>query len=75
MATEPDEIGCTAFETSATTDRNTLFTPPCACPRCAPAESFEDDTPNTIWLRNDGRLVRHTVENMDLSAAGHELLG
>lgn len=75
MATDSDDIECTAFDTSAATDRNTLFTPPCACPRCTPVASLEDDAPNTIWLRNDGRLVRHDVENMQLGAAAHELLG
>lgn len=75
MAMEPDDLECTAFDTSATTDRNTLFTPPCTCPRCTPTESLEDDSPTTIWLRSDGRLVRHDVENMELSSSGHDLLG
>ncbi len=75
MTPETNEIECTAFTTSATNDRNTLFTPPCACPRCTPVESLRDTTSNTIWLRTEGRLVRYDVENMQLNDAGRTLLG
>ena len=67
-----DAVECTATEHAA----NPLVTPPCACPRCAPAaEPREADAPNTIWLATDGRPVRHDVEDMELGRTGHSLLG
>ena len=73
-AEEPD-VECTAFERSATTERNALFTPPCTCPRCVAPDY--DTTPDrtTIWLRTEGPPVRHRVEDMTLGHHGQALLG
>lgn len=72
------EIECTAFDQSATNDRNALFTPPCACPRCAPTEAdrhTHDDAGHTLWLDVGGRRVRHDVQALDLGEAGRHMLG
>lgn len=76
---ELGEIECTAFDQSATTERNALFTPPCICPRCRPPEFDATDretrTPGTMWVQVDGRSVRHDVAPMELGDAGRSLLG
>ncbi|MEM7093417.1 MAG: hypothetical protein AAF567_10485 [Actinomycetota bacterium] len=66
---------CTAFATTATSDRNFLFTPPCSCPRCAPDEIVDERGPGTMWLTIDGRRVRRDVEALPLGAEGRSLLG
>ena len=75
MAAEPDDIECTAFDRSAMSDRNVLFTPPCACPRCRPDPTVESDGASTIWLPIDGRPVRHEVTALELGSTGSSLLG
>ena len=68
-----EEIECTA-DRAGGDQPNILFTPPCACPRCAPEEIIESDDRH-IWLPVQGRRVRFELTDMDLGATGRSLLG
>jgi len=78
MGEAPGEIECTAFDTTATNERNALFTPPCECPRCTPPvpQRTEDGGPTTIWLRQrPGPPVRHDVIDLELGEGAKSQLG
>jgi len=65
---------CTANVGEGESPPNPLFTPPCACPRCAPTTSYEvrrDDG----WLRISGDQHRYRVEPVELGALGRDVLG
>ena len=67
------EIECTADRADA--DRpNILFTPPCACPKCAPPEIHESSD-QYLWVTIEGRRVRFDLVNMQLGTTGQSLLG
>ena len=71
-----EAVECTAFDTTATNDRNPLMTPPCACPRCAPPPvEISDDGRKAIWLPVRGRPVRFEVDDLELGRTGHDVLG
>lgn len=70
-----DEIECTAIDRSGDpATANVLFTPPCACPRCAPQRFDTEPGPGVIWLPVGGRPVRHRVENLTLGETGRNYL-
>ena len=72
----PREVECTALDRSGdVTTANALFTPPCACPRCAPQRFDDEPGPGVIWVPVDGRPVRHQVDDMTLGTTGQNLLG
>lgn len=74
--TNTDDIECTAIDRSGDpATANVLFTPPCACPRCAPQRFDAEAGPAVLWLPVDGRPVRHRVENLTLGPAGVRYLG
>lgn len=69
-----NEIECTAIVDNGEPTRNLLFTPPCACPNCAPT-SVEQARGDRNWLRLPGRPQRHRVEVVDLGVHGRRMLG
>lgn len=68
------EIPCTAIVGDGEERPNILFTPPCACPRCAP-DPVVDGRPDRNWLRLPGDPQRHRVEVLDLGVTGRAVLG
>lgn len=69
-----DEIECTAIVGDGEVRRHLLYTPPCACPNCAP-EPLGTTRPDRNWLRVPGMAQRQRVEVVDLGATGHDVLG
>ncbi len=69
-----DEIECTAVVAEGDERPNILFTPPCACPRCAP-DAPTAGRPDRNWLRLPGQRQRHRVEAIELGATGRHSLG
>jgi len=70
------EQACTAIRADGDIPPNVLFTPPCACPRCAPATVYNHDgNRDDGWLRVRGHQQRYRVEMVELGAAGHAVLG
>ncbi|MEL6984438.1 MAG: hypothetical protein AAFO29_18575 [Actinomycetota bacterium] len=69
-----DEIECTAIVDNGEPTRHLLFTPPCACPRCAP-EPADQSRAERDWLRLPGQAQRHRVEEVTFGATGRTVLG
>ena len=68
------EIECTATVADGDERPNPLFTPPCACPRCAP-EPVLEGRPDRDGLRLSGDPRRHRVRLVDLGETGRAVLG
>jgi hypothetical protein len=69
--TEPE---CTAAAAHGDAPPNILFTPPCACPRCAPERTYEQ-ADGSQWLRLRGHRQRYRVEVVPLGETGRAVLG
>jgi hypothetical protein len=69
-----DDIPCTATVGDGEERPNILFTPPCACPRCAP-DPVVRGRPDRNWLRLPGDRIRYRVEVVTLGALGRDVLG
>lgn len=69
-----DDITCTAVTGDGEERPNILFTPPCACPRCAP-DPVVSQRPDRNWLRLPGLRQRHRVEVVALGETGRAVLG
>ncbi len=69
-----DEIECTAIVGNGEPTRDLLFTPPCACPSCAP-EAAVQARADRGWLRLPGHRQRLRVEVVDLGVTGRHVLG
>lgn len=69
-----DEIECTAIVDNGEPTRNLLFTPPCACPNCAP-DPVTATRADRNWLRLPGRPQRLRVQVVDLGRTGRAVLG
>ncbi|MGI9595643.1 MAG: hypothetical protein ACR2QK_05765, partial [Acidimicrobiales bacterium] len=68
------EDRCTAVVRDGDAPPNPLFTPPCACPRCAPEVAYDRSTGDG-WLRLSGHRQRYRVELVELGVAGKAVLG
>lgn len=68
-----DDEECTAVVKAGEAPPNPLFTPPCACPRCAPGRHYEQSDDDG-WLRIAGDQQRYRVEVIELGAQGRAAL-
>lgn len=71
---ERQEAECTATVVDGEARPNILFTPPCACPRCAPDQTY-DTSRDRGWLRVRGHQRRFRVEELTLGERGRAVLG
>ena len=69
-----DEIECTAIVDDGEVRRHLLYTPPCACPNCAP-EPVVPARADRSWLRIPGLAQRQRVEVVTLGTVGRAVLG
>lgn len=65
---------CTAIDRVGAEPVNPLFTPQCACPRCAPDPVVSPAAPGA-WLRVSGRRQRLRVVALQLGPDGQAMLG
>ena len=68
-------IVCTAVSEPGEVPPHLLFTPPCACPNCAPERQYPDRSTAARWLRVPGRDHRHRVVAVTLGPRGQAALG
>ena len=68
------DIECKAMLGDGEIPDNPLFTPPCACPRCAPDRTY-DRSLDDGWLRLPGQEQRYRVELVELGDIGRAILG
>ena len=69
-----DDIACTAVVGDDGERPHLLFTPPCACPRCAP-DPVVHRRVDRNWLRLPGTATRYRVELVTLGQVGRAVLG
>ncbi|MGH1488822.1 MAG: hypothetical protein ACRBK7_05415 [Acidimicrobiales bacterium] len=76
-AADSSDVECTAIVIAGDPRPNVLFTPPCTCSNCAPDRSYDHTAGrrDDRWLRMSGSRQRLRVQNVELGAAGAEMLG